>query len=296
MPDRAALPPNLSVLVVFGDRVARSVFQGMLESAGVARVLAAESPDDALERIADGRVAVDAVFSDLHFTAQMDAIALMVDIRRTRPTVPFLIVTDDARAETVARAQAVGVAAYLVRPVSVPQLAERLRAALAMVRSGPLDEWRDSQEGRAFARDAPAEMYALYEAWAAACGANALPKSAMLNAEAFLADGALQRRIAVVRFEPSARDWRYVRVGGDLKARLGRDPTGETLGQQPMLFRMLAQPAYTAIYRNRCPHYSRVRRVENFSLLAYARLLLPFADSEHPEARVETVLSCFWLL
>ena len=85
------------------------------------------------------------------------------------------------------------------------------------------------------------------------------------------------------------REQDYQDLSFDMIKRLGRDPTGKCLDEQPFLYRRHAQPAYDKVLRDRMPHYRHVQSIETLFLLDYRRLLLPFGDDGH----VSSILVCF---
>lgn len=279
-------PSDFAALIVDDDAFARNLARKMLESMGVSVAMTAESGEEALGLVRSGAARFDVVLCDLHMPG-MDGFELRRRLRELDPDLPFVMVTGDGREAAVAAARAHEITAYLVKPISPKQVREKLIRTFARARGN--DEWLRGAEGLAFKREASAPMRAFLEAWNRARGRARLPSRAAL-AEWRLDDAAAAAAmLALVEVERPGPRLRYRHVGAALAARLGRDPTGHCLDEQPFLFRRHAEPAYAKVLAERAPHYKRVRAIQTLFLVDYRRLLLPFGEDD----RVTAVLACF---
>ncbi|MBN9495358.1 MAG: response regulator [Alphaproteobacteria bacterium] len=283
-----ALPNDLVALVVDDDAFARNLGRKLLESIGIATVLTAETGADAIGLVASKSARIDIVLCDLHMPG-IDGFETRRRLRALAPAMPFVMVTGDSREAAIVAARAHEISAYLVKPISPKQLREKVEAALlAAPHIGP-SPWLRTREGIDFKHDAPAEMQALFEAWDRARGIAPIPGRAALAEWRLDNQGGFADALALVEVERPGPRLRYRHVGGLLVKRLGRDPTGKCLDEQPFLYRRHAQPAYDKVLHDRSPHYRHVRVIETLFLLDYRRLLLPFGDDGH----VSSILACF---
>jgi hypothetical protein len=129
----------------------------------------------------------------------------------------------------------------------------------------------------------------LFAAWDRARARAPFPGRAALAEWRLDHQGGITGSLALVEVERPGPRLRYRHVGANLAKRLGRDPTGKCLDEQPYLYRRHAQPGYDKVLRDRVPHYRHVRVIETLFLLDYRRLLLPFGDDGH----VSSILACF---
>jgi two-component system response regulator AtoC len=119
------------VLLVDDDPGTRKVARANLGLEGF-EVLLASSGAEALDRLAEGDPL--AVVSDLRMP-DMDGIALMAAVHRSRPGLPFVLVTAHATVETAVAALRQGATHYLTKPIRFDELALVLRHAVAGERS-----------------------------------------------------------------------------------------------------------------------------------------------------------------
>ncbi|MCM0020082.1 MAG: response regulator [Tagaea sp.] len=283
---RDILPVDPVALVVDDDAFARNLARKLLESLGVATVLTAESGEEALALVGSKAARIDVVLCDLHMPG-IDGFEVRRRLRALDPDLPFVMVTGDSRETAIVAARAHEIAAYLVKPISPKQLREKLIGAFARARGAA--GWLRGLEGVALKREASAAMQALYDAWARACGAGAMPGREILAEWRLDAPGGFADSLALVEVEPPGPRLRYRHVGAALIAKLGRDPTGKCIDEQPYLHRRHAEPGYLKVVAEKLPHYKRVRAIETLFLLDYRRLLLPFGSQD----RVSAVLACF---
>jgi two-component system, chemotaxis family, chemotaxis protein CheY len=286
LPD--ALPDDLVALVVDDDAFARNLGRKLLESIGIATVLTAENGADAIGLVASKSARIDIVLCDLHMPG-IDGFEVRRRLRALAPAMPFVMVTGDAREAAIVAARAHEIAAYLVKPISPQQLREKVEAALLAAPQAGSSPWLRTREGIDFKHDAPAEMRALFDAWDRARGTAPIPGRAALAEWRLDNQGGFADALGLIEVERPGPRLRYRHVGGHLIKRLGRDPTGKCLDEQPFLYRRHAQQGYDKVLRDRTPHYRHVRVIETLFLLDYRRLLLPFGDDGH----VSSILACF---
>jgi two-component system, chemotaxis family, chemotaxis protein CheY len=284
LPD--TLPADLVALVIDDDAFARSLARKLLESLGVATVLTADSGEEGLGLVKSGAARIDAVFCDLHMPG-IDGFEVRRRLREMAPDLPFVMVTGDSREAAIVAARAHEISAYLVKPISPKQLREKLVGAFARGRGNA--DWLRGPEGVAFKREASVAMRALYDAWDSARGSAPMPARDVLADWRLDAPGGFAESLALVEVEQPGSRLRYRHVGTALAKKLGRDPTGKCVDEQPFLHRRHAEPGYAKVLAEKAPHYKRVRAIETLFLLDYRRLLLPFGTQD----RVAAVLACF---
>jgi two-component system chemotaxis response regulator CheY len=280
------LPADLVALVVDDDAFARNLARKLLESLGVATVLTAENGEEALALVRSGAARIDAVLCDLHMPG-MDGFEVRRRLREMAPDLPFVMVTGDSHEAAIVAARAHEIAAYLVKPISPRQLREKLVGAFVRLRGN--SGWLRGIEGVAFKREASEAMRALFDAWDRARASAEMPAREILADWRLDVAGGFADSLTLVEVEPPGPRFRYRHVGADLIAKLGRDPTGKCVDEQPFLHRRHAEPGYLKVVADKAPHYKRVRAIETLFLLDYRRLLLPFGTQD----RVAAVLACF---
>jgi CheY-like chemotaxis protein len=283
---RDVLPADPVALVIDDDAFARNLAGKLLESLGVSTVLMAESGAEALALVHSKAARIDVVLCDLHMPG-MDGFEVRRRLRALDPDLPFVMVTGDSREAAIVAARAHEIAAYLVKPISPKQLHDKLVGAFARTRGSA--DWLRGLEGVAFKREASAAMRALYDSWDRARGTGAMPGREILADWRLDAAGGFAESLALVEVELPGPRLRYRHVGTALAAKIGRDPTGKCIDEQPFLHRRHAEPGYLKVVAEKVPHYKRVRAIETLFLLDYRRLLLPFGAQD----RVAAVLACF---
>jgi CheY-like chemotaxis protein len=104
---------------LFRQRFRREVRQGqyVLHFAG--------SGEEALERLAAIRPELIVILSDINMPG-MDGLELLREVRRLRPELPVLMVTAYGDDERRHRADELGAAAFLTKPVDFDQLKQQL--------------------------------------------------------------------------------------------------------------------------------------------------------------------------
>lgn len=121
---RARVAP-MRVLVADDQAANVMVLQRLLEKAGH-RTVAVTEGDDVLDQIEDHTY--DAVIIDLHMPglSGLDVLKQARVIESGRRRTPFVVLTADATAESVAACERAGAFAFLSKPVSVPRLLDTL--------------------------------------------------------------------------------------------------------------------------------------------------------------------------
>jgi two-component system, response regulator, stage 0 sporulation protein F len=95
----------------------------------------AASGEEALRRLAEIGTELIVILSDINMPG-MDGLALLGEIKRRRPELPVLMVTAYGDDQRMQRAEELGAAAFLAKPVDFDELKRRL-AALAAHRPSP---------------------------------------------------------------------------------------------------------------------------------------------------------------
>jgi DNA-binding NtrC family response regulator len=107
------------ILIVDDDTSMRVLVRRMLSRMGIADAIEAESGAHALELLATAPI--DLVMCDWNMPA-MSGMELFQRARVLRPDLLFLMLTGRADADSHAAARKAGVAAFMVKPISAPEL------------------------------------------------------------------------------------------------------------------------------------------------------------------------------
>ncbi|HWG80727.1 MAG TPA: response regulator [Stellaceae bacterium] len=111
------------ILIVDDDASMRVLLRRMLSRMGIADPIEAGSGADALQLLA--AAPVDLVMCDWNMPA-MSGMELFQRARLLRPDLRFLMLTGRADADSHAAARKAGVAAFMVKPISAPDLKVQL--------------------------------------------------------------------------------------------------------------------------------------------------------------------------
>lgn len=130
----SGLPPR--VLVVDDEDDVRRALRTALEGWGY-QVDEAVSGEEALSRVAARRY--DLLLLDLRM-AEIDGVEVMERVRLSRPTLPIIILTGYATLESAIAAVRCGAADYLLKPVSIREIARAVQRALQRSGEGPWPE------------------------------------------------------------------------------------------------------------------------------------------------------------
>ena len=127
--------PRLTVLVVDPEDNMIRLIGSVLTSLGVRSIVNATKPDHALRRLNEAKV--DVVLAG-HRPPLLDGVALARRMRDAtecnNPYVPIIMVAGRATPETVEDARIAGVHEFLVTPISVKAVADRIKVAVARPR------------------------------------------------------------------------------------------------------------------------------------------------------------------
>jgi two-component system chemotaxis response regulator CheY len=115
------------ILIVDDDASMRILIRRMLSRMGIANLLEADGGAQALELLAT--TPVDLVMCDWNMPA-MSGMELFARARSLRPDLLFLMLTGRADAESHAAARNAGVAGFMVKPISAPDLKVHLTQLL----------------------------------------------------------------------------------------------------------------------------------------------------------------------
>jgi two-component system chemotaxis response regulator CheY len=108
----------------------RTLIRRMLSRMGVANLLEAEGGAQALQLLQTA--AIDLVMCDWNMPV-MSGMELFARARSLRPDLLFLMLTGRADAESHAAARKAGVAAFMVKPISAPDLKVQLAHLLGAI-------------------------------------------------------------------------------------------------------------------------------------------------------------------
>ncbi len=122
------------VLIVDDEPSVRQVLRTALEGWGY-EVEEAASGEEALSRLAARRY--DLLLLDLRLTG-MDGVGVMQRVRLSRPDLPIIILTGYATLESAIAAVRCGAADYLLKPVSIREIARAVERALQRSAIGPM--------------------------------------------------------------------------------------------------------------------------------------------------------------
>lgn len=107
------------ILIVDDDASMRTLIRRMLSRLGIANLAEADSGAQALQLLA--ATPIDLVICDWNMPA-MSGMELFARARLLKPDALFLMLTGRADAESHAAARQAGVAAFMVKPISAPDL------------------------------------------------------------------------------------------------------------------------------------------------------------------------------
>ena len=121
MPDRS----SLKFLVVDDFSTMRRIVRNLLKELGLTNVEEAEDGAAALAKLREG--GFDFVVSDWNMP-NMDGLALLQHVRADAElkTLPFLMITTEAKKENIAAAVQAGASGYIVKPFTAATLQEKL--------------------------------------------------------------------------------------------------------------------------------------------------------------------------
>ena len=120
---------NLSVLLVEDDAFALKIAQTVLRQLKIPYVSVAKDGAEALDTLNAGVQKFDLIVSDWNMP-EMTGLQLLKAVRHKWPKMPFIMLTGKASPEFVVQARENGVDAYVVKPFSPAQLAQKIHAVI----------------------------------------------------------------------------------------------------------------------------------------------------------------------
>jgi two-component system chemotaxis response regulator CheY len=120
---------NLSVLLVEDDAFAIKIAQTVLKQLKIPYVSLAKDGAEALDILNAGMQKYDLIVSDWNMP-EMTGLQLLKAVRQKWPAMPFIMLTGRASPEFVVQARDNGVDAYVVKPFSPSQLAQKIHSVL----------------------------------------------------------------------------------------------------------------------------------------------------------------------
>ncbi len=124
---RATRIEDKQILIVDDDASMRTLIQRMLARMKIARSIEAEGGEQALQRLAS--TPVDLVICDWNMPG-MSGMELFRQARSLRPGLPFLMLTGRADPDSQGAARQAGVAAFMIKPFSSPDLKAQVLSLL----------------------------------------------------------------------------------------------------------------------------------------------------------------------
>ncbi len=122
------MPPNIRVLVVDDKPEMRQAFTNLLYfEENLTVVGTAENGQEALEKISE--LTPDIVLMDIEMPV-MNGLEATRQIRKTRPTLPVILMSSEARYRT--EATLTGAVAYLMKPFTTEQVVETIQRILEL--------------------------------------------------------------------------------------------------------------------------------------------------------------------
>jgi two-component system chemotaxis response regulator CheY len=128
-PSMDQLFANLSVLLVEDDAFALKIAQTVLRQLKIPYVSIAKDGAEALDTLNAGVQKFDLIVSDWNMP-EMTGLQLLKAVRLKWPKMPFIMLTGKASPEFVVQARENGVDAYVVKPFSPAQLAQKIHAVI----------------------------------------------------------------------------------------------------------------------------------------------------------------------
>jgi two-component system chemotaxis response regulator CheY len=120
---------NLSVLLVEDDAFATKIAQTVLRQLKIPYVSTARDGAEALDILNANMQKFELVISDWNMP-EMTGLQLLKAVRSKWPSMPFIMLTGKASPDFVVQARENGVDAYVVKPFSPAQLAQKIHAVL----------------------------------------------------------------------------------------------------------------------------------------------------------------------
>ena len=117
------------VLIVEDDVEILDLLRSFLSEIGIEKVSEAKSGPEALEFIDNQKKTPDLVICDWNMP-EMSGLSVYNQLKVSHPNVPFILVTSRNDYESVREAKEAGLKSYLVKPLSIEQLGQKVTTAL----------------------------------------------------------------------------------------------------------------------------------------------------------------------
>lgn len=115
---------NLTILLIEDDDSMRTLVGRMLSRLKI-KVIAAEDGQTGLRALEAGTPPVDLIICDWNMPG-MSGMEVFEQARARRPDLPFLLLTGRADLDSMVSAKKAGIAGYIVKPISLPELKTKL--------------------------------------------------------------------------------------------------------------------------------------------------------------------------
>jgi DNA-binding response OmpR family regulator len=115
---------NLTILLIEDDESMRTLVERMLSRLKI-KVVAKQDGPAALQVLQAATQPVDLIICDWNMPG-MSGMDVFEQARALRPELPFLMLTGRADLDSVVSAKKAGVAGYIVKPISLPELKTKL--------------------------------------------------------------------------------------------------------------------------------------------------------------------------
>jgi two-component system chemotaxis response regulator CheY len=115
---------NLTILLIEDDESMRTLVGRMLARLKI-KVVAKEDGQRGLQVLEGATHPVDLIICDWNMPG-MSGMEVFEQARALRPDLPFLMLTGRADLESVISAKKAGIAGYIVKPISLPELKTKL--------------------------------------------------------------------------------------------------------------------------------------------------------------------------
>lgn len=132
--DPAIFIPDLGVLVVDDNAEMCNVIRRMLIDMGMSKVTICKSGQDALKLLNDASLqsAIDVILCDWNMPGT-SGIELLRETRKTKPDLPFLMITGNATKKFVSEAKKLGVTDYIAKPFAPLVLQKKIDAVARLL-------------------------------------------------------------------------------------------------------------------------------------------------------------------
>ncbi len=123
---------DLSVLLVDDNKQALEILKMVLSGLGIHHIFTAKDGKAAQDFLGQTGQKVDFIICDWEMP-RMTGLELLLQVRKVRPDMPFMMVTGHAEAEFVKAAKEFGVNAYISKPFTPRQIEEKVGLLASML-------------------------------------------------------------------------------------------------------------------------------------------------------------------